>query len=116
MAANVVRTSAAMSPIFSSGANSVICSQKTGSFLARVFRVDFLGWGGAEDDESLEVLGRAEGIYFEAGSRMAFRLRTSAGRPESARRPILTRIRRMRELSFRLRGDSAIIINKLSWI
>ena len=47
----------------------MICSQKTGSFLARVFRVDFLGWGGAEDDESLEVLGRAEGIYFEAGSR-----------------------------------------------
>jgi putative transposase len=69
MAANVVRTSAAMSPIFSSGANSVICSQKTGSFLTRVFRVDFLGWGGAEDDESLEVLGRTEGIYFEAGSR-----------------------------------------------
>ena len=25
--------------------------------------------GGAEDDESLEVLGRTEGIYFEAGSR-----------------------------------------------
>jgi putative transposase len=37
--------------------------------LVRVFPLDFLGLGGAESDESLEVFRRAEGIYSEAGFR-----------------------------------------------
>jgi hypothetical protein len=45
----------------------VICSLKTGPFRARVFRVIFPWLGGAEDDEGLEVFGRAKGVHSPAG-------------------------------------------------
>jgi hypothetical protein len=45
----------------------VICSPKTGPFGVRVFRVIFPWLGGAEDDESLEVFGRAKGVHSLAG-------------------------------------------------
>jgi hypothetical protein len=45
----------------------VICSPKTGPFGVRVFRVIFPWLGGAEDDESLEVFGRAKGVHSPAG-------------------------------------------------
>jgi putative transposase len=47
----------------------LICSLKSGPFGIRVFRYLFPWLGGAEDDESLEVLGRAEGVRFEARRR-----------------------------------------------
>jgi hypothetical protein len=40
---------------------------KTGPFRVRVFRVIFPWLGGAEDDESLEVFGRAKGVHSPAG-------------------------------------------------
>jgi hypothetical protein len=47
----------------------LICSPQTGPFLGRVFRA-ILSWlGGAENDEGIEVFGRAEGVHPEAGSR-----------------------------------------------
>ena len=47
----------------------LICSPKIGPFGVRVFRGIFPRLGGAEDDEGLEVLGRAEGVHSEAGQR-----------------------------------------------
>jgi putative transposase len=47
----------------------LICSAKTGPFRVRVFRGIFPWLGGAEDDEGLEVLGRAESVHSEAGQR-----------------------------------------------
>jgi hypothetical protein len=47
----------------------MICSPKIGPFRVRVFRGIFPWLGGAEDDEGLEVLGRAESVHFEAGKR-----------------------------------------------
>lgn len=47
----------------------MICDCQIGPFLFRVFPLDFLGLGGAESDESLEVFRRAEGLYSEAGFR-----------------------------------------------
>lgn len=47
----------------------LLCSLKTGSFGTGVFRDNVPWLGGAEDDEGIEVFGRAEGVYPEAGSR-----------------------------------------------
>src|SRR3984885_3440762 len=47
-------------------AQNLICSLKTGPFRIRVFRGNFPWLGGAEDDESLEVFGRAKGVHSPA--------------------------------------------------
>ncbi|MGO7237544.1 hypothetical protein ACCS73_34205, partial [Rhizobium brockwellii] len=39
----------------------------TGPFLVRVFRCIFQAGKGTEDDESIAVFGRTEGVHFEAG-------------------------------------------------
>jgi hypothetical protein len=45
----------------------MICSPKSGPSGIGVFRYVLPWLGGAEDDERLKVLGRAEGVRFEAG-------------------------------------------------
>lgn len=45
---------------------SLICSRQIGSFRGRAFRQIPKGWGGAEDNESLEVHGRPESVHPEA--------------------------------------------------
>jgi putative transposase len=47
----------------------LICSPKTGPFGVRVFRGIFPWLGGAEDDEGITVLGRAESFHSKAGQR-----------------------------------------------
>ena len=46
----------------------MICSRKTGPFRIRDFRGIFPWLGGAEDDEGITVLGRAEGVHSQAGN------------------------------------------------
>jgi putative transposase len=46
----------------------LVCPLKTGSFGTGVFRGNLPWLGGAEDDEGIEVFGRAEGVHPEAGS------------------------------------------------
>src|ERR1700744_2477214 len=48
---------------------SVICSLRTGPFRVRVFRGIFSWLGGAEGDEGITVLRRAEGVHSQAGER-----------------------------------------------
>ena len=48
-------------------------SLKTGPFRSGVFRASFPGWAGAENDEGIEVFGRAEGIHIEARCGRDFR-------------------------------------------
>jgi hypothetical protein len=45
----------------------LIRSPKTGPFRVRVFRGIFPWLGGAENDESVTVLGRPEGVHSPAG-------------------------------------------------
>ncbi len=47
----------------------MLCPLKTGSFGTGVFRGSIPRLGGTEDDEGIEVFGRAEAVHFEAGSR-----------------------------------------------
>jgi putative transposase len=55
--------------VAASEVRQVIRSPKTGPFRVRVFRGIFPWLGGAEDDEGITVLGRAEGVHSQAGKR-----------------------------------------------
>jgi len=48
-------------------ASAVVCPLKSGPFESGVFRDNIPSWGGAEDDEGIEVFRRAEGVHSEAG-------------------------------------------------
>ena len=62
----------------------MICSLKTGTFGVRDFRGIFRWLGGEEEDEGLEVLGRAKSVHSEAGKRR----RTGCGDlPEGRNQP-----------------------------
>jgi len=49
------------------GGMEVTCSLKTGPFIMRVFRAIFLAGRRSGRHESIEVFGRPEGVYSQAG-------------------------------------------------